>query len=69
MKIKTAALVALIGVCLALLVQSCLYFENLKWMFSDEYSGFRLMTIATNVIKTLTWAALAYFFYMLYKKS
>lgn len=69
MKIKTAALVALIGVCLALLVQFCFNFEYLKWMISDEFYRFRFMYIAAYVIKTLTWAALAYFFYMLYKKS
>lgn len=67
MKIKTAALVALIGVCLALLVQFCFTFDRLKWMIRDEF--FVSMDIAANVIKTLTWAALAYFFYMLYKKS
>lgn len=66
MKIKTAALVALIGVCLALLVQFWFTFDDLKWIFHD---GFRFMDFAAHVIKTLTWAALAYFFYMLYKKS
>lgn len=65
MKIKTAALVALIGVCLALLEQFWLNFVYL----SDEFYRFRFMYIAATVIKTLTWVALAYFFYMLYKKS
>lgn len=66
MKIKTAALVALIGVCLALLEQFYITFEYLEWIFDDGY-GFK--HFAANAINTLTWAALAYFFYMLYKKS
>ena len=65
MKIKTAALVALIGVCLALLGHFYFIFDILKWMISYEFD---FMYIAATVIKTLTWAALAYFFYMLYKK-
>ena len=69
MKIKTAALVALIGVCLALLGHLDVIFENIKWMISEEIYVFRYMYIAATVIKTLAWAALAYFFYMLYKKS
>lgn len=69
MKIKTAALVALIGVCLALLGQFYDIFNGLKWMISDEFNGFGFMYIAETVVKTLTWAALACFFYMLYKKS
>ena len=40
-------------------------------MLSYEFYEFEFMYIAATVIviKTLTWAALAYFFYMLYKKS
>ena len=66
MKIKTAALVALIGVCLALLGHFHFIFDILKWMISYEFD---FMYIAATVIKKLTLAALAYFFYMLYKKS
>lgn len=69
MKIKTAALVALIGVCLALLGHFYFIFDILKRMISYEFYEFDFMYIAATVIKTLTWAALAYFFYMLYKKS
>lgn len=69
MKIKTAALVALIGVCLALLGHFYFIFDILQRMISYEFYEFEFMYIAATVINTLTWAALAYFFYMLYKKS
>lgn len=71
MEIKTAALVALIGVCLALLGHFYFIFDILQRMISYEFYEFEFMYIAATVIviKTLTWAALAYFFYMLYRKS
>ena len=69
MKIKTAALVALIGVCLELLGRFYYIFNAIERMISDDSYGFGFTYIAETVIKTLTWAALAYFLYMLYKKS